>query len=105
RRWRASAGWSSAGKPPASSPLSEAWSRSSQYSSGKRVQSFAIASRMRCCCSERPESILSPLPRQSRGAERDEDERPPGADDVLQLGEPEIPEVVGEEEESHHDQH
>src|SRR5437879_12349122 len=48
---RASAWWKSAGKPPSRS-------RSSQYSSPKRVHSFAMASRMRSCSAENEKSIF-----------------------------------------------
>src|SRR5262245_11896352 len=95
---RAIAWWKSAGNPPSRS-------RRSQYSSSKRVQSFAIASRMRCCSSESPKSTLFPLLHQPDDPERDEDEGPPRADDVPELGEPEIAQVVREEEEPEHDEH
>src|SRR2546430_12814515 len=48
---RASSWWKPAGKPPSRS-------RSSQYSSPKRVHRFAMASRMRSCSAENEKSIF-----------------------------------------------
>src|SRR5688572_2902358 len=99
----AQAAWKSAGKPPS-------LSRRSQYSSGKREQSLPIASRMRSCSGVREKSIRLPFPsfpppRELRDAERDEDERPPVAQQLAQLPPLDEVEVVREEEQPQHDQH
>ena len=64
-----------------------------------------MASRMRLLLLREREVHYLRYCTQPRDPQGDEDERPPGADDVLQLREPQIAEVVGEEKQAHDDEH